>query len=190
MSRVGKKPIVLPPGVKAFKEGSRLRVQGPKGELSFDVPERVGFTVGDGRIAFELRPESGRRLTSKQKKRDQALWGMLRNVAANLAAGVEKGYQKKLEIEGLGYRAQVENGDLVVFVGFSHPLRVKKIPGIDFAVEKNVISVTGIDKNLVGQTAAKIFNLRRPDAYKGKGIRYAGQVLKKKAGKKAGTVTK
>ena len=121
---------------------------------------------------------------------DEMLGGGFLPESANLIEGVINGYQKKLQIEGLGYRAQVEDGDLVLFVGFSHPLRVKKTEGIEFLVEKNIISVSGIDKHLVGQAAASIRASRAPDAYKGKGIRYAGEVIKKKAGKKAGTVTK
>lgn len=191
MSRVGKKPITIPNGVKADFKERKLLISGPKGELSFEVPAKINVEIKDDKILYS--PEfktDGRKLTPGQKKKINALWGLARNHTANLIEGVVNGYEKALEFEGLGYRAQVENGDLVLYVGFSHPLRVNKIQGIDFSVEKNVIRVIGIDKQQVGQTASKIRKLRPPDAYKGKGIRYLGEILKKKAGKKATTTTK
>lgn len=190
MSRVGKKPIIIPGGVKADLKEKRLLITGPKGELSFEVPSSINTEIKEDKILFspDFKAE-GRKLTSGQKKKINALWGMARNHTANLIQGVVSGYEKALEFEGLGYKVQVENNDLVLYVGFSHALRVNKIPGIDFSVEKNVIRVSGIDKQLVGQTASKIRKLRIPDAYKGKGIRYFGEILKKKAGKKAAATT-
>jgi len=191
MSRVGQKPILIPAGVQAELAGQNLKIKGPKGELALPVAPEIKVELAEGQILFSLNPISDRqKLTAHRAKQIKSLWGLSRNLAANLIAGVVKGYEKKLEIEGLGYRAQVENGDLVLQVGFSHPLRIKKVPGLDFVVEKNVITVSGIDKFLVGQTAAQIRQLRVPDVYKAKGIRYFGEIIKKKAGKKAGTVTK
>ncbi|MBI4359289.1 MAG: 50S ribosomal protein L6 [Candidatus Nealsonbacteria bacterium] len=191
MSRVGKKPILIPDNVKVALNDGVLVVSGPKGELSFKMPDETQAEIKDNQILFTIKNRTDqRKLTSIQAKKVISCWGMARNVTANMIEGVIHGYQKKLEIEGLGYRAQLENGDLLLFVGFSHPLRVKKTEGIEFAVEKNVISISGTDKHLVGQVAATIRGRRIPDAYKAKGIRYAGEVIKKKAGKKAGTVTK
>ncbi|OHA62324.1 MAG: 50S ribosomal protein L6 [Candidatus Wildermuthbacteria bacterium GWA2_46_15] len=191
MSRVGKKPILIPVEVKAILAEEVLVVSGPRGELRFKMPEEIQAEIKDNQIFFTTKSREGKRkLTSNQAKKVISCWGLARSITANLIEGVVNGYQKKLAIEGLGYRAQVEDGDLILSVGFSHPLRVKKIEGIEFVVEKNIISVSGIDKNLVGQAAASIRRLRVPDAYKAKGIRYAGEVIKKKAGKKAGTVTK
>ncbi len=191
MSRVGKKPIIIPAGVKADLKEKKLLIAGPKGELSFEVPEKINIEIKEDKILFSPNFEAeGRKLTPGQKKKINALWGLARNLTANLIQGVVKGYEKALEFEGLGYKVQAEKGGLVLYVGFSHALRVDKIPGIDFSVEKNVIRIAGIDKQLVGQTASKIRKLRIPDAYKGKGIRYFGEILKKKAGKKATTTTK
>jgi len=191
MSRVGKKAIIIPSGVQVQANDRILSAQGEKGELSLTVAPQIRFLLAENKIVFSLEPvQSGRQLTSKEKKRTQALWGLTRNLVVNMLEGVSRGYEKRLEMEGLGYRASLENGDLVLLVGFSHPLRVKKTEGIQFGVEKNVIVVSGVDKALVGQTAAKIRSLRPPDPYKAKGIRYLGEIIKKKAGKKAGTVTK
>ncbi|MDP3093469.1 MAG: 50S ribosomal protein L6 [bacterium] len=185
MSRVGKKLILIPAGVKVEIKGQDVSVAGPKGQLGFKVPDGVIAEIKDGSLSFSLESK----IEKRRLKKIPALWGLARNHIANLIEGVVNGYQKALEFEGLGYRAQIENGDLVLWVGFSHPLRVKKAEGIEFSVEKNVIRISGIDKSLVGQTAAKIRKLRPPDAYKAKGIRYFGEVIKKKAGKKATTAT-
>ena len=186
MSRVGKKPILIPAGVEIIINGQEIKTKGPKGELSFSIPSQITAEVKNSQIIFFVKSDtSGRKLISKQKKNIQSVWGLSRNMVQNMIEGVVNGYVKKLEFEGLGYRAQVENGDLVLNVGFSHPLKVAKAEGVEFNVEKNVITVSGIDKELIGQTAACIRRLRPPDPYKGKGIRYAGEIIKKKAGKKA-----
>lgn len=192
MSRVGKKPILIPAGVEIIINGQEVKAKGPKGELSFLVPSQITAEVKNGQIIFFVKPDvSGRKLISKQKKNIQSVWGLSRNMVQNMIEGVVNGCVRKLEFEGLGYRAQIENGDLVLNVGFSHPLKVAKTEGVEFNVEKNVITVSGIDKELIGQMAACIRRLRPPDPYKGKGIRYFGEIIKKKAGKKAaGAVTK
>jgi large subunit ribosomal protein L6 len=133
MSRVGKKPILIPPGVDVKINGQRITVKGPKGELSREFRPEVAFTVEDGKIA--VRGEGAR-----------ALWGTTRAIIANMVEGVTDGYQKRLEIEGVGYKANIEGNDLVLIVGFSHPVKIACPEGIKFSIEKNVISVAGADK--------------------------------------------
>lgn len=190
MSRIGKKPILIPAGTSAELKGNKVIVTGPKGELGFEFPKQIAVEIKDGQISVSLKKQEGdRKLRSGQKKKINAFWGLTRSRIFNMIQGVVKDYEKSLEFEGLGYRANVEaNGDLVLFLGYSHDLRIKKVPGIDISVQKNVIKISGINKELVGQTASTIKKLRIPDAYKGKGIRYQGEVIKKKPGKKAGTV--
>ena len=191
MSRIGKKPILIPEGIKTEIKDKNIVITGPKGELKFAFPKEIKIEIKDNQIFVSLEKQNDtRRLTSGQKKKIISFWGLTRSCVANMIEGVLKGYEKSLEFEGLGYKANVEaNGDLVLFLGYSHDLRIKKIEGIDILVQKNVIKVSGFDKYLVGQTAATIKKLRIPDAYKGKGIRYAGEIIKKKPGKKAGTTT-
>jgi len=178
MSRVGKKPIEIPKGVEVKVEGNKVIGKGPKGELSQRIlPE----------MKVELREEKIFVLPQMETKKTKALWGLTRALIANLISGVTEGYEKKLEIEGLGYRASIEGEDLILQVGFTHPVKIKTPEGIKFSLEKNIITVAGIDKELVGQIAAKIRKVRKPEPYKGKGIRYQGEVIRRKAGKKAAT---
>jgi len=178
MSRVGKKPIEIPKGVEVKVEGSEVIGKGPKGELSQSFrPE----------IKVELRGEKIFVLPQMETKKTKALWGLTRALIANLIFGVTEGYEKKLEIQGIGYRASIEGEDLILQIGFTHPVKIKVPGGIKFSVEKNIITVSGIDKELVGQIAAKIRKVRKPEPYKGKGIRYQGEVIRRKAGKKAAT---
>lgn len=191
MSRVGKKPIIIPAGVEASLSGQEISVKGPKGSLSFEIPSEIEVKIEGGKIEFSLKGiEKGRKkMTSSQNKKIHSAWGLCRNVVLGLIEGVSKGFVKKLEIEGLGYRAEVQAEGLNLLIGYNHPIKVQKVPGIDFSVEKNVITVSGIDKALVGQTAAKIRALKVPDPYKAKGIKYVGEIIKKKAGKKAAGAT-
>ncbi|PIZ77152.1 MAG: 50S ribosomal protein L6 [Parcubacteria group bacterium CG_4_10_14_0_2_um_filter_7_35_8] len=191
MSRIGKKIILIPTGTKAEIKDKNIIITGLKGELKFEFPKEIKVEIKDNQIFVSIEKQDNvRKLTSGQKKKIISFWGLTRSCIANMIEGVLKGYEKSLEFEGLGYKANVEaNGDLVLFLGYSHDLRIKKIEGIDISVQKNVIKVSGFDKCLVGQTAATIKKLRIPDAYKGKGIRYAGEIIKKKPGKKAGTTT-
>lgn len=178
MSRVGKKPIEIPKGVEVKIEGNKVIGRGPKGELSQKIlPE----------MKVELREEKIFVLPQMETKKTKALWGLTRALIANLIFGVMEGYEKKLEIQGLGYRASIEGEDLILQVGFTHPVKIKTPEGIKFSVEKNIITVSGIDKELVGQIAAKIRKVRKPEPYKGKGIRYLGELVRRKAGKKAAT---
>lgn len=181
MSRVGKKPILIPENVEVKIEGQRITVKGPKGELSKELRPEISFEIKNGQIFFSPK------FHSKQTK---ALWGLTRQIVNNMVKGVKDGYEKKLEIEGIGFRAQLEGENLLLNVGFSHPVKIKSPQGIKFSVEKNIITVSGIDKELVGQVAATIKRIRKPEPYKGKGIRYLGEVIKRKMGKKAVASTK
>jgi len=176
MSRIGKKPIEIPEAVEVKIDGQKVLVKGSKGELSFEVRPEIKAELKENKIV--LAPQAA----TKQTK---AFWGLTRALLQNMVKGVSQGYEKKLELEGVGYRCSLEGQDLVLSIGFSHPVKIKAEEGINFAVEKNIITVSGIDKGLVGQTAAKIRNVRPPEPYKGKGIRYFGEQVRRKVGKKA-----
>ncbi len=176
MSRVGKNPIEIPAGVNIKIDGDNISVSGPKGELSLTKSPVVGVVQEDSQIKVFVKEET---------KDSNALWGLTRSLIANMVEGVSKGFEKKLEIEGVGYRVELKGNKLVFALGFSHPVEFEAPEGIKFEVDKNVITVSGIDKCLVGQTAANIRKLKKPEPYKGKGIRYQGEVIRRKAGKKA-----
>ncbi len=180
MSRVGKKTIQIPEGVQAEVNQGKLKVKGPKGELFFELHPDVELLVEKGEIS--VKPK-------KKSKQARSLWGLTRAVAANLVKGVVSGYEKKLELEGVGYRARVEDKDLVLEVGYSHPVKITAPEGITFSVEKNVITVSGIDKELVGGISARIRRVRPPEPYKGKGIKYQGEKIRRKLGKRAAGAT-
>lgn len=176
MSRVGKKPIEIPAGVEVSIEKNEVSVKGPKGELKAKINPEIKIEQKDNQLI----------VTPVEKtKTSNAFWGLSRSLVFNMIEGVTKGYEKKLEIQGVGYRASLEGEDLVLLVGFSHPVKIKKPEGIKFEIEKNIITVSGIDKELVGQIAAKIRSVKKPEPYKGKGIRYLGEEVRRKAGKKA-----
>jgi large subunit ribosomal protein L6 len=182
MSRVGRKVIVVPAGVKVQVSERALEVQGPKGRLTTPVPPGIRF-------ALEGQQLSCQRSNDEQKLR--AFHGMARALAQNAIRGVTEGFSKDLDIVGVGYRAAVEGSKVVFALGFSHPIEYKVPDGIKIAVEKQTrVTVSGIDRQKVGQVAAEIRDLRRPDPYKQKGIRYLGEVLKKKAGKAGATGVK
>ncbi len=176
MSRIGKKPIKIPTGAEVEIHDRLIVVRGPKGELKREI-----------RSEIKVVRENDQLLVAPQKdtKETAALWGLTRALLANDLKGVIEGFEKKLELEGVGYRASLESQDLNLQLGFSHPVKIKAPEGIKFTVEKNTITVYGIDKGLVGQTAAKIRDERPPEPYKGKGIRYAGEHIRRKLGKKA-----
>lgn len=179
MSKIGKKPIEIPEGVTITVAEQAVKVKGRKGELSFKLPKEVELKL-NGRQLLVLP-------VSKSKK-TPALWGTTRAIVANMVIGVEKGFEKKLEIEGIGFKAQLQGNDLILNLGFSHQVIFKPPEGINISVEKNTIIVSGISLELVGQTAANIRALKKPEPYKGKGIRYVGEIIRRKAGKKvAGT---
>jgi large subunit ribosomal protein L6 len=174
MSRVGKLPIVVPQGVRINLQGAVLQVEGPKGKMQHAIPEGLKIDVADNSITVT-------RLSEQNKIR--ALHGLTRSLVANMVAGVTQGFKKELEIVGVGYRADMSNNMLNLTLGYSHPINFPLPEGIKGKVEKQVITIEGIDKGLVGQIAAKIKSLRKPDIYKGKGIRYLGEVIKTKVGK-------
>lgn len=178
MSRIGKKTIKIPEGVEVKIEGNLVIVRGPKGELKYQVGPEIKVEANDRGIEF--KPVIFHKGVS-------ALWGTFRSLVANMIEGVTKGFEKTLEIEGVGYRTNLEGGDLVLSLGYSQPIKVKAPDGIEFEVKKNTIKILGIDKQLVGQIAAEIRSKRKPDPYKGKGIRYQGEIIRRKAGKKAVT---
>ncbi|MFT7506940.1 MAG: large subunit ribosomal protein L6 [Acidimicrobiales bacterium] len=176
MSRLGKIPVTIPAGVDVTFADGVLTVKGPKGTLTQDMREDVTVVVADGVIT--LAP-------AKETKAAQALWGTYAALARNLVTGVTEGFSKVLEIEGVGYRAEVQGQKLTISVGFSHPVLMDVPEGMTTTVEKSVITVSGIDKHAVGQFAANIRKVKPPEPYKGKGIRYQGEYVIRKQGKKA-----
>jgi large subunit ribosomal protein L6 len=175
MSRIGKAPITVPSGVDVNVDGRKVTVKGPKGTLSHEVDEPITVSLDDGVLSVQ-RPDD--------ERESRALHGLSRSLLNNLVQGVSQGYERKLEIHGVGYRVQLRGQDLEFALGFSHPVKITPPDGITFAVESPTrFSVQGIDKQLVGQVAANIRWLRRPDPYKGKGVRYAGEQIRRKVGK-------
>lgn len=176
MSRIGKKPIQIPEGVEVKIEGDLIMVKGPKGELKNQIRPEIKVEIKDKEIEFK---------PVIFHKGMPALWGTYRSLVSNMIEGATKGFEKTLEIEGVGYRAALEGKDLAVSLGYSHPIKVKAPQGIEFKIEKNMIKIFGIDKQLVGQVAAEIRAKRKPEPYKGKGIKYQGEIIRRKTGKKA-----
>ncbi|HWQ23661.1 MAG TPA: 50S ribosomal protein L6 [Gaiellaceae bacterium] len=177
MSRIGRRPIEVPEGVAVALAPGRVQVTGPLGELSQAVPARI-LIEREGSELRVTRPT--------ERGEDRALHGLTRTLVANMVEGVTKGFEKRLEIQGVGYRAQLKGSDLELAVGYSHPVVIRPREGITFEVPApNQIVVRGIDKQLVGQTAAEIRKVRPPEPYKGKGIRYQGEHVRRKVGKRA-----
>jgi large subunit ribosomal protein L6 len=174
MSRVGKQPITLPANVNIDLQDGRVSVKGPKGELSRPIPNEISVVREDGTLRVER---------STDEPRHRALHGLTRSLIANMVTGVTDGFTRRLEVNGVGYRAAVSAGNLVLQVGFSHPVLVPAPDGIAFAVQGNAITVTGADKELVGEVASQVRHVRPPEPYKGKGIKYAEEVIRRKAGK-------
>ena len=178
MSRIGKKSIDIPDGVEIKIEDTKVIIKGPKGQSEQILSD-----------AFELiEDKENKELTIKPKKESKdnsALWGLFRSLIFNMVKGVTEGFEKKLEINGVSYRAAVQNNNLVLNLGLSHPIEIEAPEGISFEVDKNIITVSGIDKQLVGQMAAQIREQKKPEPYKGKGIQYIDEVVRRKAGKKA-----
>lgn len=179
MSRIGKKPIPIPEGVEVKIAGQKVSIKGPKGELSREIRPEIKVRTAEDRVWFSPQQE---------KKETSAFWGLERTLINNMIEGVSRGFEKKLEIRGVGYRAWLEGNVLLLEVGFSHEVRLEIPKGLEVSSEGNVIAVKGIDKRLVGQFAANIRRVKKPDAYKGKGIRYLGEEIKLKPGKKAAAV--
>ncbi len=176
MSRIGKQPITVPAGVEVAIDGRTVRVKGPKGTLSHTVPEPITVQQEQDGTLLVQRPDD--------ERRSKALHGLSRTLVNNMVLGVSQGYEKRMEIHGVGYRVVAKGSDLEFSLGYSHPVPVKAPEGIRFAVESPTrFSVSGIDKQTVGEIAATIRKLRRPDPYKGKGVRYAGETVRRKVGK-------
>ncbi len=175
MSRIGKKPVALPKGVTATIQGTTVTIKGPKGQLTHTFHSDLTIRQEDSHLLVE-RPDS---------PLYDAMHGMVRAIINNMVTGVTQGYSKNLEIEGVGYRGEMQGPKLVLSLGFSHPVPVEPPSGITLSVDKSqrVVTVEGIDKELVGQIAANIRSLRPPEPYKGKGIHYAGEKIRRKAGK-------
>jgi len=176
MSRIGKKPILIPKDVDVKMSGNAVLIKGPKGEISRIIPSNIGVAVKEGKIFVEpLRSD----------RETNVFWGLIRADLNNYVKGVIDGYEKRMEIEGVGYKAVVEGNEIVLNVGFTHQIRVRAPEGVKFAVQKNVIIVSGIDKAKVTQTAARVKKVKPPEPYKGKGIRYQGETVRRKVGKRA-----
>jgi len=178
MSRIGKKPILVPPGVKVAVDGSAVQVEGPRGKLAQAIPSGLSVTM-DGSVLTVSR--------SSDERPVRALHGLTRSLLANMVHGVKDGFERKLEIVGIGYRAQLQGKNLQLALGYSHPVVFPLPDGVQAEVERQVsITLKSADKALLGQLAAKLRALRKPDPYKGKGIKYADEHIRRKVGKKAG----
>jgi large subunit ribosomal protein L6 len=175
MSRIGRKPIPIVKGVKVSIAGGEVAVEGPKGKLNVPLPEGITAAVESDTVLVKRGGDL---------QRERALHGLARSLVANAVEGVSNGFAKELEIQGIGYKAAVEGKDVVLSLGYSHPVRFPIPEGISISVEKQVrMSIKGANKQTVGQVAADIRSLRAPDVYKGKGIRYVGEIVRKKVGK-------
>lgn len=177
MSRIGKKPIDIPANVKVDVQGETIKVSGPKGELETKIHRDLKIEIKDGKILVAPAKE-------EVTKKANSLWGLYRALISNMIEGANTGFAKKLEIEGVGYKASVDGENLILNVGFINPVKIKKPEGITFLVEKNVITVSGINKELVGQISAEIRKAKKAEPYKGKGIKYQGEKIRRKEGKK------
>ena len=175
MSRIGKLPIELLAGVKATVSGRNITIEGPKGKLEFTHRPEIKVEVIDNKVVCTIEKDS---------KQSSAYWGLTRAMINNMVNGVVKGYSKKMELVGVGYRVKQAGSDITLTVGYSHPVEFKAPKGIELKVEDNTnLTVSGIDKQLVGLTAARIRKIRLPEPYKGKGIKYSDEVIRRKAGK-------
>jgi large subunit ribosomal protein L6 len=175
MSRVGKKPVVIPSGVKVEKKDMTLSVTGPKGTLTLALHPKVNVVITDKEVNVDIGGKEG--------KREKALWGLFRALIQNLVDGVTKGFEKKLEVIGVGFKVSATPAKITMALGFSHPVEMDIPKGITVVVDKNTISISGADKQQVGQFASEIRELKKPEPYKGKGIKYSDETIIRKAGK-------
>jgi len=182
MSRIGKKPIELKDGVEAKYQDGHLSIKGPKGTLDLDVHKEISLEIKDKQI---ILTKNG------QTKEAGALWGLMRSLISNMVMGVTEGYKKQLELQGVGYRMSVQGKKINLALGFSHPVVVDVPEGLEAKIEENnVLAISGIDKQKVGQFSAEIRKLKKAEPYKGKGFRYVGEHVRRKAGKKATAAAK
>ncbi len=188
MSRVGKKPIMIPAGIEATLSGRELKIKGPKGDLFLELHPNINAVISsdDGAKKIEIS------LKELRNKKDQALWGLYGSLVRNMIRGVKDNWVKELELVGVGFKVALKGSALLLDLGFSHPVDFPLPKGILAKVEKNVITLSGVDKQLVGEVAARIRSLKPPEPYKGKGIKYVNEIIIRKAGKaaKAGTAAK
>jgi large subunit ribosomal protein L6 len=176
MSRIGKKAIQLPSGVTVTLDGQKIAVKGPKGQLAYTAPEEIRVAQEDGHLTFTPTSDS---------QRAGAMWGLTRTLVSNMVEGVTKGYEETLELIGVGYRAAIKGKNLSLQLGFSHDIDMPPPEGITFASARpGEVKIAGIDKQMVGEVAARIRRIRPPEPYKGKGVRYAGEKVRRKEGKK------
>lgn len=175
MSRIGKKPVIIPQGVTAELKDSSLSVSGPKGNLTMRIHPSVKISLADNQILVDV--------ADKESKAEKSLWGLSRALIQNLVDGVTKGFEKKLEVNGVGFKAAVQGQKIVMSLGFSHPVEASIPQDLAVGVDKNIITISGADKQKVGQFAAEIRELKKPEPYKGKGIKYIDEVVRRKAGK-------
>lgn len=178
MSNIGKQPINIEAGVTVTKDGKNISVAGTKGTMSWKLPQGIDLEIVENQVVIKKEHDS--RYLEK-------FYGLSRALVSNMVVGVSKGFSKKLELSGVGYRARVDGRDLVLNLGFSHPVKIKAPENIEFKVEENVITVSGMNRELIGDIASKIRKVRPPDPYKAKGIKYEGEVIRRKAGKTAKT---
>lgn len=178
MSKIGKIPVILADGVTAAVKDRSVVVESNKGTMQFPLPDGIAVTISDGKIV----------VTQEGPVPNSANFGLTRAMIANMVKGLSTGFDRKLELSGVGYRAQMVGNDLTLSVGFSHPVKIKVPEGVAFAVAENIITVSGFDKSAVGDIAAQIRSIRPPEPYKGKGIKYVGERIRKKAGKAAKAV--
>lgn len=184
MSRIGKQPVLIPAGVQVDVKGHAVNVKGPKGTVNFNVHPRMTIKIEGENVIVQR---------GSDENLDRSLHGLTRTLINNAILGVTKGFSKQLDIQGVGYRVQIQGKNLEFTLGYSHPVKFPAPSGITFEIDKekkNILIVSGIDKCLVGQVAANIRSLRKPEPYKGKGIRYLGEVIRRKAGKAATTAAK
>ena len=202
MSRIGKKPILIPEDVEIRAENQNIIVKGPKGELFREIPSEIKIEIKDNqlfvspkmRVSVANKASQGNakhspKVETLKNKQTKALWGLFRALLANMVEGVSKGFEKKLEIQGIGFKATIKGEELILYVGYSHPVKIKIPQDLKISIEKNIIIVSGIDKELVGQTSAVIRKVKPPEPYKGKGIRYLGEQVRRKVGKRVVTTT-
>jgi len=177
MSKLAKKPVKILEGTNIVFENDIIKVNGPKGSLSFRIPDGVNVKSVEGWLQVSLKDKKNENLKPSL--------GLTRAMIFNMMSGVSTGFEKRLELSGVGYRAQVTGSDLILSVGYSHPVKIAAVPGLSFTVNENVITISGLDKDLVGNIAAKIRAIRPPEPYKGKGIKYQNEKIRRKVGKAA-----
>ncbi|HTL39248.1 MAG TPA: 50S ribosomal protein L6 [Methylomirabilota bacterium] len=175
MSRIGKKPVVIPSGVTVELKDQTLKVKGPKGELSLQIHPKVQIVKTDSELTVKVKKE--------QDKNERALWGLFRSLIQNMVMGVTVGFTKILEINGVGYKAAITGKKLTLNLGYSHPIEMDIPAGLEAKIEKNILTITGADRQMLGQFAAVVRSQRPPEPYKGKGIKYQEEVIRRKAGK-------